>query len=104
MRPINTFGVSGNCNTGLENPADPNTDIETDEVIEELVKADEVSEVSEFEEVEVLDDDVAASAAAAAPAARRVDIWTSEDACPAEVDETERTRQPRNSRKPKNST
>ena len=59
-------------------------DIDTDEVIEELVKADEVSEVSEFEEVEVLDDDVVA-----APAAPAEEGDIDEGAEPAEVDETE---------------
>ncbi|WP_345764624.1 shikimate dehydrogenase [Diaminobutyricibacter sp. McL0608] len=62
-------------------------DLETDEVIEELVKADEVSEVSEFEEVEVLEDDVAAVPAAPAAPAEEGDI--DEGAEPAEVDETE---------------
>ncbi len=59
-------------------------DIETDETVEELVQADVVAEVEEFEETEVLDDDLAPSTAA------DVDGETPDDGGePAELDEAE---------------
>ncbi|WP_426515127.1 shikimate dehydrogenase family protein [Diaminobutyricibacter sp. McL0618] len=57
--------------------------VEADETVDDLVQADVVAEVEEFEEVEVLDDDVARSAEAGDEA------QADDGAEPAEIDETE---------------
>ena len=71
-----------------EKPADTVTavgpEVETGETVEELVQADVVAEVEEFEEVEVLDDDLAGNAAVGVD-----DVSAEDGAEPEELDEAE---------------
>lgn len=67
----------------MDNKREKVSEVQTEETVDDLVKADVVAEADEFEEVEVLDDDLAGNAVGGEEAP------TDDGAEPAEVDETE---------------